>query len=181
MRRLVSILLVASWCVPILSGCRADDAPPLRGTSSTGPGVDMAMPAEAPPTAAPVAWPFEPAAMRLHPLTRFVRESSGQWVIEARVLCTDADGVTTRAIGTMTLVIYGCDGFDENAVPLMRWDVDLGDLAVNRQRFDASLLMYLFRLGTDAEALPACVMLDAALRTPDGRVLRPESPVALRR
>ncbi len=92
------------------------------------------------------AWPFWPAAMRVHPLSRIVDAGEGH-LLEARIEFTDADEYTTRCFGFLRLEL-----FDGDAIPgrgITGWNVDLRDLDSNQNHFDDVSRMYFMRLGID--------------------------------
>jgi hypothetical protein len=116
-------------------------------------------------------WPFRPASMRIHPLTRLVRDPQTNVVqIEARLELRDRDGHVARGLGAVEFTLTLDAGAPERS-----WTFDLLDLQRNRQLYDDVTRTYRFLLGgideqmlTDARAaelrvvLTADVMLEAA-------------------
>lgn len=120
----------------------------------------------------PIAWPFRPAEMRVHPLTRVATGDDGDGQhLEVRIEFRDADGHTTRGLGELVVSLHGSPG---EASPIDSWRVDLTDLAVNAQRFDDVSRTYLLRLRVGPDELPARATLRASYRAADGRTLNAE-------
>lgn len=117
----------------------------------------------------PVAWPFRPAEMRIHPLTRLATDDEGEAAfLEVRIEFRDADGHTTRGLGELIVDLRAADG-STNA-----WRVDLTDRSVNAERFDDVSRTYLLRLRIDRDDLSARPQLRAIYNAADGRTLTDE-------
>ncbi len=104
------------------------------------------------PEIRPADWPYWPTAMRIHPLTRFVRSADDQLpAIEARIEFTDRDDDITKALGVLTIRLYDLppDGGFERVIE--QWVVDLGELGENRIRFEDITRTYLALLKFDRE------------------------------
>lgn len=116
------------------------------------------------------SWPFWPAKMRIHPLTRVVPAAgAGRVVIEARLEFVDADNVTTRASGQLTLRLYADAQQPDGAEAIGTWNQDLRDVAVNRRQYDDVTRTYLFRMEVDAASLPEKPELRAFFLSATGR------------
>ena len=141
-------------------GCAS---PQPNTTTPAGPGDEGG-------EAATATWPYWPAAMRIHPLTRFAHdEQADQSIIEARIEFADADGVTTRAIGRLTLTLL-TPNTEPAAAPIRQWqDIDLSSGAINAQRFDTVTRTYLLKLQVDPSKLPAQCELKAVFTSSDGQ------------
>ena len=83
------------------------------------------------PAITPAAWPYTPATIRVHPLSRIVPSTDGSAprLAEVRVQCNDLEGDATRTIGTLWLRL----GTGEQARIV---ECDLGDAKVNRECWD---------------------------------------------
>ena len=115
-------------------------------------------------------WPYRPANMRIHPLTRLTRDAAtDDQIIEARVEFTDADGITTRAVGRLELtLIEGAS--NATGTTIRQWaTIDLRDREVNRQRFDEVTRTYLLKLELDLAQLPEEFKLNVGFDSDDGR------------
>jgi hypothetical protein len=116
-------------------------------------------------------WPYWPAVLRVHPLTRIVTDpQTAEPLIEARIEFTDAEGVTSRAAGLLSVELWPAEpGASPDA--LNRWTADLADPLINRERFDIVTRTYLLRLKTDPGALEDRVALSVRFESADGQVL----------
>jgi hypothetical protein len=124
-----------------------------------------------PATGEPVPWPYWPTTMRIHPLSRLVTDAdSGRTVIEARIEFLDRDGQTTRACGQLRIDLYDASA-NFPTQPVTTWEMDLRDLAINRQRYDDVTRTYLFPLDTELDPLPRRPELRAYFLSADGRPL----------
>ncbi|MDY7110271.1 MAG: hypothetical protein SYC29_16705 [Planctomycetota bacterium] len=122
-------------------------------------------------TGEPVPWPYWPAGMRIHPLSRLVRDGeSGQTVIEARIEFVDRDGHTSRACGQLRIDLHDATAAFP-AGPVVTWEMDLRDLATNRRRYDDVTRTYLFPLDTEVDPFPQQPELRAYFLSADGRKL----------
>jgi hypothetical protein len=94
------------------------------------------------------AWPFWPAFMRLHPLTRLTEDrATGVQIIECRIEFEDPDQQTCRAVGQLTIQLYPDATAPTGAgAALQTWNQDLRDLELNRRQYDDVTRTYLFRL-----------------------------------
>lgn len=125
---------VALLCAVLAAGCRAPgSAAGLRGTVNTG------------------GWPFVPSAVRVYPLTHLeaAREGKGEARIIAHLDFRDAWGDSTKAVGPLSLLVYGPENGLEGGenVQLRRYDVDLSDLRRNAELFDPATRTYRVPLG----------------------------------
>lgn len=84
-------------------------------------------------------WPFQPASMRIHPLTRFVEPDEFGPVIELHLEFTDADGHDSRAVGEIVIALSTRGGVDSDP---LEWTVDLDDLTTNARLFRAVTRTY---------------------------------------
>jgi len=120
----------------------------------------------------PMAWPFRPASMRVHPLTRMATgEVDDEAHLEARIEFRDADGHTTRALGELVVSLHSGPG---EGGEIQSWRVDLTDLDVNAQQFDDVSRTYLLRLRIDPSEIPERAVLRATYHAADGRTLTAE-------
>ncbi len=123
----------------------------LAGCVTTEPG------APAPPAAEEGAGAFAPAQLRVHPLTRWTRDSDGRDVIRAHVELLDAWGHPVKELGAFRVdlrrVRPGVGGGEGAAgEPELRWEVDLRDPEQNAGvYFDGVTQTYELTLGVDAE------------------------------
>jgi len=152
--RLAAVVLVLS--IIACSGCQ-----PTR----PGGGNGLATHADG-----SLRWPFWPADMRIHPLTRITTdEAGGETIIEARLELVDAHGHTTKGIGFVT-----CELLPRGSETVVAfWELDLTDLAINRERYDDVTRTYLIPLELDDEStLPERPELRARFESADGKVFR---------
>jgi len=92
-------------------------------------------------------WPYWPNSMRIHPLTRFVREASTDRLsLELRVEFLDFDGHTSKAFGRVRIDLFDRSGGRMGVTSLATWEADLTDDDVNRARYDVVTRTYLFFL-----------------------------------
>jgi len=116
------------------------------------------------------AWPFWPAHMRLHPLTRLAGDlATGEQIIECRIEFEDPDHQTCRAVGQLSLQLYP-DAFVPSGAnaALQTWNQDLRDLELNRRQYDDVTRTYLFRLQL-TQPPPAGSELRAFFLSADGK------------
>ncbi|MCP3904150.1 MAG: hypothetical protein GY715_11005 [Planctomycetes bacterium] len=139
----------------------------LTGCQNPGGGGRVPPPAHTDGTA---RWPFWPTDMRVHPLTRITTNEDGaEVVIEARLELVDSDGHTTKGTGVIECELVP-RGTNERVA---YWKLDLGDLTVNRERYDEVTRTYLLRLELDDQALlPERPELRAQFKSADGQVFR---------
>ena len=114
-------------------------------------------------------WPFRPASMHIHPLTRFVREpgATGGFLLEARIEFLDDWEDPTKSLGDLTLELSDRSG----GRPLLYGNLDLNDLARNAQQYDTITFTYVMRLRPEWENPPRPgdpIRLKAFLLSPDG-------------
>lgn len=116
--------------------------------SSGGGGTNVANNSGRPSTAsANAAWPYWPATMRVHPLTRLTTDNlTAQSIIECRLEFQDLDGQTSRAVGQLTLQLYPDSFAATGSGAIETWNQDLRDLITNRRQYDDVTRTYLFRL-----------------------------------
>lgn len=143
-----------------VSGCAARPAPPLRGPG--GPGT-------------PTPYPFAPARLEVHPLTRLTRDASDHALLLCHVEFRDAWGDTCKSIGALGLLLYrGLPG-EAVGVQELRWDVDLNNLERNFEFFDPATRTYRLPLrdvpdwATGGSSSGSRVRLKAVLNTIDAR------------
>jgi hypothetical protein len=74
------------------------------------------------------AWPFVPASIRVHPLSRITVDAAGRRRVELRIECRDAEGDSVRTIGLATIRL-GDGNVAEEAL-------DLNDMRVNQETWD---------------------------------------------
>ena len=125
--------------------------------------------------------PFEPVAIRVHPLTRRVdplgappmqsasSDGRGRTDLEVRVECLDRDGIETRAVGLLWLELTS------NGTRLTVGPIDLSDRDLNLQTFETITRTYRVSVRMPDAAIPAAdgiVEIDAFLRLPSGPLLR---------
>lgn len=85
-----------------------------------------------------VAFPFAPAAMRIHPLSRIEEARTIVCHVEFR----DTWGDTAKASGQLVIELVDA-GAAEGPV---RWDIDLSDLDANGRLYDPATRTYRIRL-----------------------------------
>jgi hypothetical protein len=153
--RLVAILLLFGTS---LAGCDTTQHP---GTSGVGnAGSDRVAP-----------WPYWPARMRIHPLSRLVLEpDTDRVVVEVRLEFLDDDGHTTKGSGELRIDLH--DASNQTwAGSLADWKLDLADAETNRRHFDDVTQTYLFRLETESERLPPRPVMRVAFLSANGAEL----------
>lgn len=128
-------------CCLLMAGCNAPgSASGLRGGSKAG------------------SWPFVPTSMRIYPLTHVERgertegaeKAKGEGKIIAHIDFRDAWGDSTKAIGTLTIFLYGPNGRgalaqtqpNDDSTQQRRYDIDLTDLRRNAELFDPATRTY---------------------------------------
>ena len=90
---------------------------------------------------APEAWPFRPASLVFHALSRPEREREASSLL-LRLECRDREGDPVKAVGTLSIWIRCAE-----AVPAEREHLfDLSDPAVNRALYDPVTLAYRVRI-----------------------------------
>ena len=181
--RILPVLALALFtgCAPRATDRGANDtAPRLEPTTTTTTTSSASTPPSTRPdratttTPSTVAWPFRPAAVRFHPLSRIVTGApEGRPVIETRLEFTDRAGDTTKAHGTLVVDLHELDARAESMQS--SWDLDLTDLMVNERHYDVVTRTYLLRLVVDPAVMPATPELvarytDAAGHTLEARI-----------
>lgn len=137
-------------------------------------------PAAPPAEARAAAWPFRPASLRIHPLSRAVSREGPATAIEARVEFFDRFGHTTKGVGMMRLELHAADAPPAGGRRLGAWEIDLSDVDTNLRHYDDVTRTYLFRLGLEGLGdLPATARLSATAVMPNQR-LSASLTVALR-
>ena len=85
--------------------CAAGCQPSANPRGQAMPGAEVAPATSAPstthkPSAASARWPYWPAKMRVHPLTRLVmQQPNNQWLVETRIEFVDSDGARCSLSG----------------------------------------------------------------------------------
>ncbi len=79
----------------------------------------------------PIEWPYAPASIRVHPLSRML----GRGSVEVRVECLDAEGDAVKSIGMLKVHL----GDGAGAVHV---EADLNDRGVHNLDWDAVLRDY---------------------------------------
>jgi hypothetical protein len=118
-------------------------------------------------------WPFAPVAVRVHPLSRVV-ERDGRLEAEVLVTCSDADGESTRAVGSLWARVEAGDASE--AV-----QSDLSSMDVNRACWDPIMRGYRLRVPLPEGlgcANGGSVQVQVRLRLPDDVMLQASGPVA---
>lgn len=156
---------------PILCGLTVLATASCAPNHRTG---DPRGPSEPSVTAAP--WPYAPATVRIHPLSRLVPTTDGSSPrqAEVRVQCLDQEGDATRAVGTLWLRL----GAGEQARII---ECDLGDPKVNREEWDPVTRTYALRLPVPegfACAPGATVPAQARLRLAQTKELEAEGSLS---
>ncbi len=166
MRYLASI---ASALVSLASvvGCGSLDK------TAASPGAEMIMGDDA------IRWPYWPTRVRIHPLTRVVRdEKTARKLIEARIEFFDRDGSPTRGFGELRIDLH-----DRPTSSLLgaqaKWEMDLRVLEFNNERYDDVTRTYLFPLEVDPDQLLGQPVLKVYFLSAEGVAL-PEARYQLR-
>ncbi len=110
-----AVMLIAA------AGCPAKQTPPLEGT--------------------PEAWPFRPASLAFHALTRSESDDAADALL-LRIEFRDAEGDPVKAVGTLAISI-ACDAAEPTA---SEHRFDLADAATNRSLFDPVTQTYRIRI-----------------------------------
>jgi hypothetical protein len=146
-RYCVALAAIASVAIAS-TGCETARSPGQAGTQASANGQ----------------WPFRPASIRVHPLTR-LQTRDGKAVLETWVQLLDRDGYPVRGLGTLSISL-------ENAGPgymhQYAWTVELESSADADVRFDPVAHGYMLLLGVDANTLPTRPRVHAMLQTPQG-------------
>lgn len=100
---------------------------------------------------------FAPARLRVHPLTRFVRNDplSGKSIVETRVEFLDQFGHTTKGRGELRFEMFGIGNTNldrsGNRARLGFWSVDISGLSNNLLHYDDVTRTYRFALQIDED------------------------------
>ncbi|MFN9974785.1 MAG: hypothetical protein ACK58T_33325 [Phycisphaerae bacterium] len=132
--KVTALTLVA---IATLSGCRAPGSPEGLRAHNVNVG----------------GWPFVPTAMRVYPLTHLepattetvgAKETKREARIVVHLEFRDAWGDGSKAVGPLTLFVYGPDGGKPGAASVQqcRYDIDLSDLRRNAELFDPATRTY---------------------------------------
>ena len=125
-----------------------------------------------------VHWPYWPLDMRVHPLTRLVRDPDTV-LIEARIEFLDREGHTTKCFGKLRLDLReGPDGGSE--ISVNEWNVRLDEIETNRLHFDEVTRTYLLKLEIEPEDLPEEPVLYVWYLSPDGGMMEDSAPIRTR-
>ena len=129
------------------------------------------------PSRAPAAvsgdWPFTPAQILVHPLSRYWETSSHGKEVEARIQLLDADGFPTRGIGRLELTLSSPNGRS-----IETWVLQLNNMDTNRAHFDNVTRTYLVRLSLPNQDVPVRAELEAKLVLPNGREITDYGKIA---
>ncbi|MDX2116304.1 MAG: hypothetical protein SFZ24_11895 [Planctomycetota bacterium] len=124
-------------------------------------------------SSAPAAWPFVPARLSIHPLTRVVRSGPGSAgaTIDAHVELRDAAGDEVKGVGRLVFELERDGGGIEGMTGrerISRWETDLTDLAANSSAYDRVTRTYRFQLTGLPEDMPGArrFVLRATLTPP---------------
>lgn len=125
---------------------------------------------------------FAPVEVRVHPLTRFVREKDedGGHRIEAHIEMLDQAGDGVKGAGTLSIELYRGSGPVSGVGEkdqLDRWTINLADPKVNAEAYDRVTRTYrviLTGLPNDLKG-PDGLTLRIRLTTPTGRQLSSEA------
>jgi len=128
-------------------------------------------------------WPFWPADVRIHPLSRVTTDQeTGDRIIEIRLEFFDPEGHTMKAVGQVRFDLHR-QGESANTAPLQTWEqrTDLRDMELNRLYFDDVTQTYLFRLPIEEAVLPARPQVRAYYLGADGATLQTEREIRVQR
>lgn len=138
-----------------------------------------------PPKLRPVTvYPYTPARLNVHPLTRFISEGrDGSPRIEAHIEMLDASGDESKGWGELLLELYRESGPVEGvgaSEQIMRWTIDLSDADRNTEAYDRVTRTYRVTLrGLPATLRPSDpLILKALLITPDGKQISASRRIA---
>lgn len=150
--RWIAMLLITTMMAPP-AGCKSKGGDRTRGGTVQG-----------------YEWPFWPASMRIHPSTRVSRdERINAFVIETRIEFFDPDGITSKAVGRLTLELHDASSRDHE--PVQIWNQNLRDLALNNRQYEVVTRTYLFRLEIETSVFPDQPELRAYFLSADGQEL----------
>lgn len=91
---------------------------------------------------------FEPARMRIHPLSRITRGADGEAELVCHLELRDSSNQVVKCLGVASVELPGADE------PTPRWEVDLRDVNANADAFDDVVTRtYTLRLGGLPEEL----------------------------
>jgi hypothetical protein len=116
-------------------------------------------------------WPFTPADIRLHPLSRLVKVADGLR-LEALVECRDRDGDPIRAVGM--LWVQAATEADLRAV-----EADLSSMDTNNAIWDDVLRVYRLRVELPAGACAegSRTPVEVRLRMAEDRIIQAKAEV----
>jgi hypothetical protein len=115
-----------------------------------------------------VRWPYRPASMRFHPLTRSADDPARDGaIIEARIEFSDRDGVTARGYGQLAIEFVASASRNPLA-PDQNWDIELRDLDANATHFDEVTRTYLFKLEIEGATMPSGILTARYLGAAEG-------------
>ncbi len=123
--------------------------------------------------AASAQWPYAPASIRVHPISRIKYDrATGQAIVQARIEFLDPDGFSTRGVGKLTISLTGPSDEGVMLMSKTEWECDLNDLELNRQYYDEVTRTYQVTLKLTPQIdVPFEPRLRAVLDTPQGRTL----------
>lgn len=127
-------------------------------------------------SAVQTAMVFAPERLRVHPLTRIVRqEESGRTVVEAHIELLDHWGDSTKWLGVLAMELYrpGAGGAAGGQEQVNVWNLDLTDPEANAQAYDRVTRTYRATL-TGVSSEPNRTRgwsLRVTFNTPQGRQL----------
>lgn len=144
-------------------------SPPLKG----GPPTDLQHQDDTTTQVRTVvrAYPFAPASMRIHPLTRVTSnpDNPDQIQIDLRIELNDRFGDTTKGIGTIRIKLFPRLSENEKGTSEIRlalWTPEFMDVDKNSQLFDRVTRTYHFLLDVPTDiSVPTQITLVATLTT----------------
>jgi len=120
---------------------------------------------------AAAAWPFRPASMRIHPLSRIVTDAStGHRRIEVRIEFRDAWDDPCKCLGEVQVDLH--DDTTPGAAPLLRGYRDLRDLGTNARHFEPVTRTYVLRLDAEIDFDAVDPSLRVYFLGPEGTTLQ---------
>ncbi len=126
--------------------------------------------------------PFAPVEIRIHPLTRVLREkdADGEASIEAHIEMIDQVGDSVKGAGLLTLELYHSAGATSQFATgnqIERWTLDLVDQKGNSEAYDRVTRTYRVILTGFPESVGTAqtMTLRVRLTTPSGRQLSSEA------
>lgn len=118
-------------------------------------------------------WPYAPASIRVHPLSRIkIDRETGLEIVQARIEFQDVDGFSTRGLGQLTISLTGPSNGGVMLMSKTEWECNLNDPQLNRQYYDEVTRTYQMTLKlTPQTDVPFEPRLRAVLTTPQGETL----------